>query len=217
MSIKILIADDHKIIRDGLQALISGEADMEVVAKTDSGYEAVEFAKRYSPDIVIMDINIPDLNGIDATRLILSENPGVKVIALSVHSASRFVKEILKAGASGYLVKHCAFEELAAAIRTVSQNKRYLSSEIISVVMDEYIAESSSEKPSVFMSLTSREREILQLVVLGLKSAEIAARFCISVKTVSTHRRQIMKKLNLSSVAELTRYSIREGLISQED
>ena len=131
MSIKILLADDHKLIRDGLRSLIVGEEDMEVVAEAENGRDAVSLAKKNAPDIVVMDINMPDLNGIDATRIILEENPHVKVIALSIHSTSRFVKEMLKSGVSGYLVKHCAFEELATAIRMVVNDKPYLSSQII--------------------------------------------------------------------------------------
>lgn len=216
MKIKILLADDHKIIRDGLRALIDNEEDMEVVVDALNGRDALSLAKVYNPDIIIMDINMPDLNGIDATKMILKENPDVKVIALSIHSTTKFVKEMLKAGVSGYLVKHCAYEELAKAIRIVMNGKQYLSSEIVGVVMDDYASTFSSNKNTVFSTLTPREREILQLVAEGLKSDQIASRLFISVKTVSTHRRKIMKKLNLNSIAGLTRYAISEGLVSQE-
>ncbi|MEN8250727.1 MAG: response regulator transcription factor [Bacteroidota bacterium] len=216
MKIKILLADDHKIIKDGLRALIGNEEDMEVVVDALNGRDAVSLAQVYNPDIIIMDINMPDLNGIDATKKILEENPDVKVIALSIHSTTKFVKEMLKAGVSGYLVKHCAYEELAKAIRIVMNGKQYLSSEIVGVVMDDYASNYSSNKNTVFSTLTPREREILQLVAEGLKSDQIASRLFISVKTVSTHRRKIMKKLNLNSIAELTRYAISEGLVSQE-
>jgi RNA polymerase sigma factor (sigma-70 family) len=216
MKIKILLADDHKIIRDGLRALIGNEEDMEVVVDALNGRDAVSLAKVYNPDMIIMDINMPDLNGIDATKMILKENPDVKVIALSIHSTTKFVKEMLKAGVSGYLVKHCAYEELAKAIRIVMNGKQYLSSEIVGVVMDDYASTFSSNKNTVFSTLTPREREILQLVAEGLKSDQIASRLFISVKTVSNHRRKIMKKLNLNSIAELTRYAISEGLVSQE-
>jgi len=216
MSIRILLADDHKLIRDGLCALIASEKDMEVVAEAENGRDAVALVKQHTPDIVVMDINMPDLNGIDATKMILEENPDVKVIALSIHSTSRFVKEMLKAGVSGYLVKHCAYQELANAIRLVMKNKPYLSSQIIGMVMDDYAANFPSNKKSVFSILSPREREILQLVTEGMKSDKIASRLFISIKTVSSHRRQIMKKLELSSIAELTRYAISEGLISQE-
>jgi DNA-binding NarL/FixJ family response regulator len=216
MNIRILLADDHQLIRDGLRALIAAEQDMIVVAEAENGRDAVDLVKQHTPDIVVMDINMPDLNGIDATKIILKENPEVKVIALSVHSTSRFVKEMLKAGVSGYLVKHCAYEELATAIRIVMKDKPYLSSQIIGTVMDDYATNFQSKKKSVFSVLSSREREILQLVAEGLTSEDIADRLFISKKTVSSHRRQIMKKLNLNSVAELTRYAISEGLVSTE-
>jgi DNA-binding NarL/FixJ family response regulator len=137
MSIQILLADDHKIIRVGLHALISGEEDMKVVAEAENGRDAVELVKQHAPDIVVMDINMPDLNGIDATKIIIEEAPETKIIALSIHSTSRFVSGMLKAGASGYLLKHCAFEELAKAIRMVVSGKPYLSSQILSTVMDD--------------------------------------------------------------------------------
>ncbi len=216
MSIRILLADDHKLIRDGLRALIAGEQDMSVVAEAGNGREAVELARVHTPDIVVMDINMPDLNGIDATKSILKNNPDIKVIALSVHSTRRFVKEMLKAGVSGYLVKHCAYEELATAIRIVIKDKPYLSSQIIGTVMEDYATDFKSDKSSVFSLLSSREREILQLVAEGLTSEDIGSRLFISGKTVSSHRRHIMKKLNLNSVAELTRYAISEGLVSSE-
>lgn len=214
MTIRILLVDDHQLIRDGLRALISGEKDMEVVAEAENGREAIALARQQDPDIVVMDINMPDLNGIDASKIILSENPNVKVIALSVHSTTRFIKEMLKAGVSGYLVKHCAYEELANAIHMVMNNKSYLSSHIMGTVMNDYAAHAHTDKTSVFSKLSLREREILQLVAEGLTSEDIASRLFISIKTVSTHRRHIMKKTNLKSVAELTRYAISEGLVS---
>lgn len=216
MAIKILLADDHKLIRDGLRSLIAGEEDMDVVAEAENGRDAAMLTQQTKPDIVVMDINMPDLNGIDATKTIIKETPGVKVIALSVHSTTHFVKEMLKAGVSGYLVKHCAYEELATAIRTVIKGKPYLSSQIIGTVMEDYAGDFKSEKKSVFSVLTSREREILQLVAEGQTSEDIATHLFISRKTVSSHRRQIMKKLNLNNVAELTRYAISEGLVSPE-
>lgn len=216
MKIKILIADDHKLIRDGLCALIANETDMEVVVAAINGRDAVSLVKLYQPDIVVMDINMPDLNGIDATKIILMENNDVKVIALSVHSTTKFVKAMLEAGVSAYLVKHCAFEELASAVRLVMEGKKYLSPEIVGVVLDDYTAIRSSDNETVFATLSQREREIFQLVAEGMKSEQIAQRLFISVKTVSSHRRKIMEKLNLDNVAALTRYAISEGIIPQE-
>ena len=214
MSINIILVDDHKIIRDGLRSLLAKETDMAVVAEAENGRDAVKLSRKLNPDIVVMDINMPDLNGVDAATLIMEESPDVKIIALSIHSTRRYVTRMLKAGASGYLVKHCAYEELANAIRSVANNKPYLSSQILDTVLSDYTSSVSSSEISTLSTLTSREREVLQLVAEGMKSEEIANRLFVSVKTVSSHRRAIMQKLNLHSVAELTRYAIREGLVS---
>lgn len=216
MSIKILLVDDHQIIREGLRSLIEKETDIEVVADAENGRKAVKLAKLMAPDIVVLDINMPDLNGVDAARLILETCPGVKIIALSIHSTRRFVTRMLKAGASGYLVKHCAYEELVEAIRSVAGNRSYLSSQVLDTVINDYTANFSSDQNTAYTGLTVREREILQLVVEGATSRDIASRLFVSVKTVSSHRRAIMKKLNLHSVAELTRFAINEGLISSD-
>ncbi len=216
MSINIILVDDHKIIRDGLRSLLEKETDMAVVAEAENGRDAVKLSRKFAPDIVIMDINMPDLNGVDAATLILEESPDVKIIALSIHSTRRYVARMLKAGASGYLVKHCAYEELADAIRSVANNKPYLSSQILDTVLSDYTSSVSSGEISTLSTLTFREREVLQLVAEGVKSEKIADRLFVSVKTVSSHRRAIMQKLNLHSVAELTRYAIREGLVSLE-
>jgi len=216
MSINILLVDDHKIIRDGLRSLIENEEDMEVVAEAENGRDAIKLAGKHHPDVMVMDINMPDLNGVDAAELILEENPDIRIIALSIHATKRFVSRMLKAGATGYLVKHCAYEELAKAIRSVVNNKPYLSSQILDTVLTDYTTGLSSGEISAVSTLTSREREILQLVAEGVKSEEIAERLFVSVKTVSSHRRAIMQKLNLHSVAALTRFAIREGLVSLE-
>lgn len=216
MTIRILIADDQQLFRDGLRSLIEQENDMDVVAEAENGREAIELAKELKPDLIVMDINMPDLNGIDATQIICEELPGIKLIALSIHSTSKFVSGMIGAGASGYIVKHCAFKELATAIRTVFEGKPYLCAEILSTVMDEFASNASSGQPAVFSVLSTREREVMQLVAEGMKSEEIASHLCISIKTVSSHRRQIMKKLNLKNQADITRYAISEGLISSE-
>jgi DNA-binding NarL/FixJ family response regulator len=216
MTIRILIADDQQLFRDGLRALIERENDMDVVAEAENGREAIELAKDAKPDLIVMDINMPDLNGIDATQVICKELPDIKLIALSIHSTQKFVSEMIRAGASGYIVKHCAFKELAMAIRTVSEGKPYLCTEILSTVMDEFASNSPSGQLTVFSALSTREREVMQLVAEGMKSEEIASHLFISVKTVSSHRRHIMKKLNLKSQTDITRYAISEGLISSE-
>jgi DNA-binding NarL/FixJ family response regulator len=214
VGIKILLADDHKIIRDGLRSLIEKEKDMAVVAEAENGRDAIKLARQFAPDIVVMDINMPDLNGVDATKLILEESPEVRIIALSIHSSRRFVTRMLRAGAAGYLVKHCAYEELADAIRMVADHKSYLSSQILDTVINDYTANLASDEESASSTLSTREREILQLVAEGTSSEDIADRLCISVKTVSSHRRTIMQKLDLHSVADLTRFAINEGLVS---
>ena len=214
MSIKILIADDHRIMRSGLRSLLDKEHDMEVVAEAENGRMTVQLSQKLSPNVVIMDISMPDLNGIDATRQILSEAPDIKVVALSMHSDEQFVVEMLDAGASGYLLKDCALEELCLAIRAVVANQYYLSPGIASILVKEYRHELSRAKPPGSTVLTPREREVLQLVAEGKSSKEIASLLYISVKTVEAHRHQIMDKLNIHSVAELTKYAILKGITS---
>ena len=212
MSIRILLADDHKIIREGLRALLVNQRDIDVIGEAEDGRSTVKLSHELSPDIVIMDISMPDMNGIEAARQIISRDSRIKVIALSVHSDKRFVIEMLNAGASGYLLKDCAFEELANAIRTVMSNRSYLSPAITDVMIQDYRNLLSRETLSVFSLLSPREREILQLFAEGKSTKEIAFDLDISIKTVETHRQQIMKKLDIHTIAELTKYAIKEGL-----
>lgn len=214
MKTRVLIADDHKIVRDGLRTLLEKSSEIEVVAEAEDGRTAVDLAKELSPDVVIMDVAMPDLNGIEATRKIMAEHTGAKVVALSMHSDRRFVAEMLKAGASAYLLKDCAFEELVTAIKTVTKNKVYLSPGIAGVVIENYIRQAVKTEPSAFSLLSDREREVLQLMAEGKTTKEIASHLRVSIKTVETHRMNIMTKLNIHSVAELTKYAIREGLTS---
>jgi len=216
MSIRILLADDHKITRQGLRSLLEKELDMEVVAEAQDGRTAVLLVRQVWPNLVIMDVSMPDLNGVEATRQIVAAAPNVKVIALSMHSDTLFVAEMLKSGANGYLLKDCAFEELARAIRTVMEGKTYLSPSISGVVVDDYLHQLSKTTLSSSDVLTSREREVLQLLAEGKTTKQIALKLHISIKTVETHRRQIMEKLNIHSVAELTKYAIRKGFTSLE-
>ncbi|MFA7383689.1 MAG: response regulator transcription factor [Desulfurivibrionaceae bacterium] len=208
MKIKVIIIDDHKMVREGLRSLLVGEKDMEVIAEAGDGWEGVRLAEKLAPDVVIMDIAMPELNGIEATRQIMEKTTGIRVMVLSMHSDKRFVERTLKAGASGYLLKDCAFEELVRAIRTVMAGQIYLSPGIASLVVREYI-ENGLDSPPV---LSAREREVLQLITEGKSTREIGLLLHISIKTVETHRQQIMKKLRLRTVAELTKYAIREGL-----
>jgi DNA-binding NarL/FixJ family response regulator len=203
------------MIREGLKALIAQEAEFTVVGEADTGKEIVELARKSGAHVVIMDVSMPDLNGIEATRKLLKANPRIKVVALSGHANREFVREMLKAGASAYVLKSRAYEDLVRAIREVMNEKKYLSPDIARGVVDEYVEMSSSlgEKPA-FVVLTDREREALQLIAEGKSTKEAAAALGVSIKTVETHRRNIMEKLNLQSVAELTKYAIREGLTS---
>lgn len=214
MNIRIIVADDHKIIREGLKALIDKQPDMEVAAEAQDGLTITKLARKLLPHVIIMDIGMPEMNGIDATRQIVSENKDVKIIALSMHSDRRFVLEMLKAGASGYLLKDSAFEELVSAIHTVMGGQSYLSPRITDIVVKEYLGNIPKNESSVFNVLTAREREVLQLLAEGKSTKQIAATLNLSVKTVETHRQQIMEKLEIRTVAELTKYAIREGLTS---
>ena len=217
MSTRILLADDHKITRQGLHALLEKQKDMEVIAEAENGRTAVQLAAEFAPDIVIMDITMPDLNGIEATKQILSKSPDTKIIALSMHSDALFVTEMLKSGATGYLLKDCAFEELTRAIRTVTDDKTYLSPAISGVVVEDYIHRLTSTTVTSADILTDREKEVVQLMAEGNSTKQIALKLHISVKTVETHRRQVMGKLDIHNVAELTKYAIRKGITSVED
>ena len=216
MSIRILLVDDHKITRQGLRSLLDENDDMEVLAEAENGRDAIELARKLNPDVIIMDVSMPDLNGVEATRQIIQDNHDVRVIALSMHSDTLFVSEMLKSGASGYLLKDCAFQELEQAIRTVTDGKAYLSPSISGVVVEDYLHRLSKTDMSTSEVLTDREREVLQLIAEGQSTKQVALKLHISAKTVETHRRQIMNKLDIHTVAELTKYAIRKGLTALE-
>jgi DNA-binding NarL/FixJ family response regulator len=215
-TIRVLLADDHKIIRDGLKTLIEKEVGMEVIAEAENGRKTVRLAQKLRPNVVIMDVSMPDMNGIDATRKIIEETPGVRVIGLSMHSDRRYVLGMLEAGACGYLLKDCAFEELATAIRNVARGDTYLSPRIAEVVVKGYLDKTPGPSRGSGSVLTPREREVLQLLAEGMAAKEIASHLNVSVKTVETHRRNMMEKLNMRGIAELTKYAVREGLVSIE-
>jgi len=213
---RILIVDDHGIVREGLKSLLQSQTDMEVVGEGEDGQVAVELAEQLSPDMVIMDMSMPNLNGIEATRLILQHRPNTKVIILSMHSDRHIVKETLEAGASAYVLKSNLFDEMLRALETVAEGGRYLSPRITDVVIDDYVGDSTEDKSAKTPKLTSRERQIVQLVAEGKTIKEIAHILHISPKTADSNRRQIMNKLGFSSMAELTKYAVREGLTSLE-
>lgn len=221
MTIRVLLVDDHQIVRDGLQSMLTRQMDIEVVGESDNGRDGIAAARELHPDVVVMDIGMRELNGIDATRQLLAEMPDVRVVALSMHSDRRYVSEMLAAGASGYLLKDSAFDELAEALRSVAAGGRYLSQGVADIVVEDYIdrvmGRGETSVPSAAMSLSAREREVLQLISEGLSTKEVASLLHLSVKTVETHRRQIMDKLGIYNIAGLIKFAVREGLASLED
>ncbi len=214
MTIRILLADDHKITRDGLRSLLEQQSSMQVVGEAENGRQAIRMAMELKPDVVVMDISMPELNGIEATRQIRADLPDTKVIALSMYADRRYVTGMMKAGVSGYLIKNCAFDELVSAITAVVGNQSYLSPRIADTVMKDYAHILEQGDASIDTILTPREREVLQLIAEGLPTRQIADRMHVSIKTVETHRQQVMRKLNAKSVAELTKIALREGLTS---
>jgi two-component system response regulator NreC len=213
MSLRILVADDHQILREGLVTILE-KAGLTVVGEAGDGRTTVRLARELKPNVVIIDIAMPELNGIEATRQIVEEVPGVKVIALSMLADKHFVRGMLQAGASGYLLKYCASQELVQAIRAVQNRQVYLSPGITEMVVDDF--KSATGDTSAFSVLTPREREILQLYAEGKISREIAETLHLSLKTVEAYRRQIMEKMNFKSFADLIKYAIRERLTSLE-
>jgi len=213
---RIVIADDEGILRQGLSALIREQPDMEVVGEAQDGWEAVALAKELKPDAVVMDISMPNLNGVDATRQILAENPNIKVVALSMHPDRHYVTEILKAGALAYVLKSYFVDELIKALHAAAAGEHYLSPQITDVLVDEIVNKTSANDHNRLSNLTGRQRQVLQLTAEGLSTKQIALRLCVSPKTADANRREIMNQLGIFTIAELTKYAIREGLTSAE-
>jgi DNA-binding NarL/FixJ family response regulator len=214
MSIRIILADDHTMLREGLRALIEEQPAMTVIAMAEDGRSTVRLAEKLRPDIIVMDISMPGMNGMEATRQILAKDPGIKILALSMHTDRRFVVEMLSAGASGYLLKDCAFEELISALHALADKRTYLSPKISDVVVKDYAGRSSKTAISALDVLSPREREVLQLLAEGKSTREIASILNVGMKTVETYRQQIMEKLDIHTIAELTKFAVREGLTS---
>lgn len=212
MKLRLLLVDDHKLFRDGLRSMIEPQRGMEIVGEARDGQSAVALAHELKPDVVLMDVSMPELNGIEATRKIIADQPAAKIIMLSMHSDRRYVIEALRSGARGYLLKDSAFDEVVAAIRECASGKVYLSPQIADVVINDYISLAKSADASAYAVLSAREREVLQMFAEGKTTKEIAAQLQVSAKTIESHRKQVMDKLNLHSIAELTKYAIREGL-----
>ena len=219
MSVKVILADDHQMFREGLRSLMERQIDIELIAEAEDGRSIIKLLQKLSPDVIIMDVSMPGLNGIEATRQIKATYADVKVIALSMHSNRRYVMEMLKAGASGYLLKDCAVKELCEAIRIVAAGQVYLNPRINTLVVNDYLQYLSDNTVAEFADssvLSAREREVLQLLAEGKRTKEIASILHVSIKTVERHRQNIMGKLNINSIAELTKYAIQEGLTSVE-
>ena len=211
MAIRIVLADDHKVVREGIRALIEKEADIEVAGEADNGLEAIRLTEEKQPDIVLLDIAMPDLNGLEVARRIRESWPRIRIIALSAYESSQYVLGMINAGASGYLLKEVAFGEVRDAIRTVAAGEVYLSSKVAGTVVDGYLHKTAGTGEAV-ASLSDREREVLQLLAEGHTVKEIAAKLFISIKTVEVHRWKLMKKLGLRNIAELIKFAIREGI-----
>jgi DNA-binding NarL/FixJ family response regulator len=212
MAIRVLLADDHQLFRQGMRSMLAADAGIKVVGEAENGRTAVQLARQLVPNVVVMDISMPDLNGIDATRRIKERSPGIQVLALSAHADRRFVAGILAAGAAGYILKDSAFEELCRAIHTVAGKQVYLSPAVAGGVVEASLGLTPANGASGGAALTPRQREVLQLLAEGMNTKQTAARMHLSVKTVGTYRAQIMERLGYQSAADLTKYAIREGL-----
>jgi DNA-binding NarL/FixJ family response regulator len=217
MAVKILIADDHQIVREGLRAMFEKQAEMEVVGEAQDGTTAVKLACELKPDVIILDVNMPEMDGIDATRHLLKELPDTKIIALSMYSKRTYIKKMLEAGASGYVLKGGAFTELVEAVNTALAGEVYLCSPVATILVDDYVDRSGSDVGSLSGQLTAREIEILKLLTEGKASKEIAQLLDVSIQAVDANRRKIMQKLGIENFAELVKYAIRQGLVSIDD
>lgn len=215
--IRVLLAEDHTIVRKGLRSILDSEEGIEVVGEAEDGRAAVEAVEHLRPDVVMMDISMPSLNGLEATRQIKRRFPHVKVLVLTMHTNEKYISQILQAGASGYLVKQAAVEELTAAIQAVHRGDAFLSPSISKKVLQRFVQQGQAMAgEDSYEQLTPREREVLQLIAEGCTNRDISNVLHISIKTVEVHRANLMRKLDLHSAAELTRYAISKGLISPE-
>lgn len=212
MTTKVLIADDHQLFREGLVNLLSSAPDIEVIAEAEDGKDATEKAMKLKPDVILIDIGMPNMNGIEATRVLKKDLPDLKIIAVSMHSDRQFVKGILEAGADGYLLKNCTYRQLIDAIESVKSGKKYLSDDITEMIIKGYLDPGDSETET-YTELSEREMEILKLYAEGKSTREISEKLFISVKTVGTHKQHILEKLGLKTNADLVKYAIKEGLI----
>jgi len=209
--IRVLLADDHRILREGLKGLLEQEPDLEVVGEAEDGLAALRMTRDVKPDVLLLDIAMPKLNGIEVARRVMAAQPSTKIVVLTMHSDSRYVREMLALGVSGYLLKDCAFDEVVDAIRVVGAGRVFLSPEIGGVVAD-MVRQGGGDADDPLAVLTIREREVLQLLAEGYSGREVGERLHISAKTVETHRRHIMEKLGIRTIAGLTKYAVKAGL-----
>jgi DNA-binding NarL/FixJ family response regulator len=213
MTIRIIIADDHGVVAEGLKHVVEAQSDMQVVSLAVDGREAVHQARDLQPDVVLMDLSMPELNGADATRAILERDPKCRVIVLSMYAEREYVRRALKAGAAGYVVKRSAAKEVVDAIRAVHAGQRYLSPRVADVVIDDYAGDAPDD---LLAKLSQREREVLQLLAEGHTGAQIAERLSLSQKTVETYRARLVEKLGIRDVAGLVRFAIQRGIVAQD-
>ena len=216
MPIRVILADDHNILRAGLKSLLESFDDIDVIGEANNGRDTIALARQLDPDIIVMDVAMPDMNGVDATQRIAQLTPGIKVLALSAHSDGVYVRGMLEAGAKGYLLKDAATAELETAIRSVANGKIYVSPSVTDTLVGDYLLRVKGTLGPDSQILSSREREVLQLVTEGKSSAQIAETLHLSDRTVESHRKRIMDKLDLRSIAELTKYAVRHGITSIE-
>ncbi len=213
MAIKIIIADDHQLFREGLANLLADTNDIEILAQAENGRDAFNKARELNPDVIIMDIGRPVMDGVEATRQLIKELPEAKVVALSMHAEKQYIKGMFEAGASGYLFKNCAYDELIRAIRTVHNGKKYLSERITEIMINDYLGK-EKDLPVADSELTERESEILKLIAEGVSTSDISDRLFVSIKTIGTHKQHILEKLNLKTTTDLVKYAIKKGIIS---
>jgi len=216
MMIEVMLVDDHEVVRQGIKSIISKEGDINIVAEASDGYEAIRLAKAKSPDVVVMDITLPSLNGLDVSQQILKQNPGIKVLVLSMHENRVFVERALSYGVKGYILKDSVADEIVHAIREVYAGRFFLSVKISSFVIQDYVTRKKKDGMKIRSAsiLTAREREILQLIAEGLHNKEIAEKLKLSLKTVMVHRNNIMQKLGIHNQAQLIRFALKEGIVS---
>jgi DNA-binding NarL/FixJ family response regulator len=210
----IVLADDHQMVREGLRALLDAEPDCQVVGEAADGLATLELVERLTPDIVVVDVLMPGMNGLEAARQITQRSPRTQIVILSMHANEAYVSEALRAGAEAYVLKDASSEELVRAVRQVSAGRRYLSPPLSERAVEAYLSKATESEFDLYDTLTPREREVLQLVAEGYTSPEIAQRFSISPRTVETHRANMMRKLELSTQADVIRYALRRGVIS---